>query len=292
MVQTRQLRKTHIDAHYCQAIFKYIRYFASKYKKYTCLIFADDKHKIPIGEVVPTSTGVRNKKMATSTQAELSAADHDFTKLSITPSVSLFAKIPDDPIQSFYDGQVYVVLKNTTFQASSALRHVTEFYDSIEQHYFNSNSLPEIIIVYTDGGPDHQCNFGSVQISLIALFLNGNFDLVIAARTAPYHSWANPAERIMSILNLGLQGVALQREQMSNELESIFQKLNTLDTIRKEAQKNSILKCELQISIDKVQNILFDRIRRLKLHDNYFEINNSASEEDINRFFEVIIFLS
>ncbi|CAG8718030.1 5127_t:CDS:2, partial [Racocetra fulgida] len=126
-------------------------HFASKYKKYTCLIFADDKYKIPIGELVPTSTGVRNKKMATSTKIELSAADHDFTKLSITPSVSLFVKIPDDPIQSFYARQVYVSLKNTIFQASSALRHATEFYDSIEQYYFNANSLPEIVIVYTDG---------------------------------------------------------------------------------------------------------------------------------------------
>ncbi|CAG8843073.1 12545_t:CDS:2, partial [Gigaspora margarita] len=71
MVQTRQLRKTHVDVHYCQAIFKYIRHFASKYKKYTCLIFADDKHKIPIGEVVPTSTGVRNKKMATLVMAQI-----------------------------------------------------------------------------------------------------------------------------------------------------------------------------------------------------------------------------
>ncbi|CAG8616230.1 13504_t:CDS:2, partial [Racocetra fulgida] len=101
-------------------------------------------------ELVPTSTGVRNKKMATSTKMELSAADHDFTKLSITPSVSLFAKIPDDPIQSFYAGQVYVSLKNTIFQASSALRHATEFYNSIKQYYFNANSLPEIIIAQID----------------------------------------------------------------------------------------------------------------------------------------------
>ncbi|CAG8461175.1 11024_t:CDS:2 [Racocetra fulgida] len=126
--------------------------------------------------------------MAIPAQMELSASDHDFTKLSITPSVSLFANIPEDPIQLFYSGQVYIALKNTTFEASSALRHATEFYDSIEQHYSNASSLPEIVIIYTNGGPDHRCNFGSVQISLISLFLNGDFDLVIAARTAPYHT--------------------------------------------------------------------------------------------------------
>ena len=43
-------------------------------------------------------------------------------------------------------------------------------------------------------------------------FLRGDFDLLIAARTAPQQSWTNPVERIMSILNLGLQGVAIIRE--------------------------------------------------------------------------------
>jgi len=43
-------------------------------------------------------------------------------------------------------------------------------------------------------------------------FLRGDFDLLIAARTAPQQSWTNPVERIMSILNLGLQGVAIVRE--------------------------------------------------------------------------------
>ncbi|CAG8559872.1 42298_t:CDS:2 [Gigaspora margarita] len=42
------------------------------YRQFTCLIFADDKHKVPIGEEVPTSTGVRNKKTATLKETELS----------------------------------------------------------------------------------------------------------------------------------------------------------------------------------------------------------------------------
>ncbi|CAG8688872.1 22961_t:CDS:2, partial [Gigaspora rosea] len=49
-----------------------------------------NKHKIPIGEAGPTSTGVQNKKMATLTQTELLAADHNFAKLSITPSLKLY----------------------------------------------------------------------------------------------------------------------------------------------------------------------------------------------------------
>ncbi|CAG8620202.1 14781_t:CDS:2, partial [Racocetra fulgida] len=142
---------------------------------------------VPIGKGIPTSTGVRNKKMAVLVEIKLFTSDYDYTKLSLTPSISLFTNIPENPIQSFYSEQVYIVLKDTTFKASSALRHATEFYNSIEQHYSNTSSLPEIIIIYTDRGSNHHCNFGSVQISLISLFLNDNFDLVIATHIAPYH---------------------------------------------------------------------------------------------------------
>eukprot|EP00731_Ephydatia_muelleri_P010010 Em0005g596a len=46
-----------------------------------------------------------------------------------------------------------------------------------------------------------------------------DLDYLCAARTAPYHSYRNPMERIMSIVNLGLQAVALAREKMPEEME-------------------------------------------------------------------------
>ena len=47
----------------------------------------------------------------------------------------------------------------------------------------------------------------SVKLSIIALFQDLDLDLLVALRTAPSNSWANPVERIMSIVNTGLQGV-------------------------------------------------------------------------------------
>ena len=40
---------------------------------------------------------------------------------------------------------------------------------------------------------------------------------MIAAKCAPEHSYMNPAERIMSILNLGLQHVATERAPWDDE---------------------------------------------------------------------------
>ncbi|PKC12148.1 hypothetical protein RhiirA5_412216 [Rhizophagus irregularis] len=51
----------------------------------------------------------------------------------------------------------------------------------------------------------------------------------------------------MSILNLGLQGVALVRDTMSSELETAFAKLNTLDKIHAAAKTNETFAMGQQI---------------------------------------------
>src|SRR6266498_3969577 len=82
----------------------YMNEFAIKFKEDTTLICADDKHKVLIGESVATSTGVRNKSALTPVDGILNSCDHDFTKLSLTPSASLFVDIPNNISDSFYQG--------------------------------------------------------------------------------------------------------------------------------------------------------------------------------------------
>ena len=71
--------------------------------------------------------------------------------------------------------------------------------------------------MYTDGGPDHRLTYVSVQIALIALFLELDLDFLCAVRTPPHNSWKNPAERIM---NLALQGVGIARGQVGSVFRS------------------------------------------------------------------------
>ena len=70
-----------------------------------------------------------------------------------------------------------------------------------------------MLLLYTDGGPDHRVNFLSVQLSYVALFLTRDLDYLVAVRTPPYNSWKNPAERVMSELNLALQTVGIMRQK-------------------------------------------------------------------------------
>ena len=95
--------------------------------------------------------------------------------------------------------------------------------------------MPPILCLYTDKGPNHQCNYELIQIALICFFFYRDFDLFIAVRIMSNHSWTNPVERIISILNLDFQNVAFKCDKMSSKSEDLFYIVNTLAEIRKKA---------------------------------------------------------
>ncbi len=90
-------------------------------------------------------------------------------------------------------------------------------------------------LLYTDGGPDHRLTYGSVQVSLLCLFIRFNLDLLIAVRTAPGNGWTNLAERVMPVLNLALQNVALERSRMTPQMESLMKSKDTISDVRSTA---------------------------------------------------------
>lgn len=50
MVQKRQFRHKHVDAHYCAAIFQYMREYALLVRDLAIFVSLDDKHRIKVGE--------------------------------------------------------------------------------------------------------------------------------------------------------------------------------------------------------------------------------------------------
>lgn len=53
----------------------------------------------------------------------------------------------------------------------------------------------------------------------------------MAVRSAPYQSWRNPADLIISILNLALQEVALMRKEMSPKFEAAIHSCKSVKDI-------------------------------------------------------------
>jgi len=112
-------------------------------------------------------------------------------------------------------GIVHVFLKDSIFEASCPTRHTTKLGRLMKELYPSAVA----VIMYTDGGPDHNCKHMSVRLGLLALFLELDLDTMVLMRTAPTQSWGNPVERVMPVLNLGLQGVALAKKEMAEMYE-------------------------------------------------------------------------
>lgn len=122
----------------------------------------------------------------------------------------------------------------------------------LENHICAEGILKKkILLLYTDGGPDHRVTYGSVQVSLVCVFIQLNLDILIAVQTAPGNSWINLVESL-PVLNLALQNVALKRSQMNPQMESLIKSKNTMADVRLTAVRFPWLKTKFKESMEKV----------------------------------------
>ena len=278
-VQQHQFRKDHPDAHYAACIFRYQREYAVMLRDHSMFLCLDDKHKVKVGEPgFPVAAAERGRRVLTAAGSRFLVGDHDFTKISLVPSVVLDIPIPEDVSESWYSGQVHVGLKEGTFEPSSPLRHVSELCPLVRAQ---AQSKP-IMFLYTDGGPDHRLTYLSVQLCLVSLFLELDLDYLCAARTAPCHSWRNPVERVMSIVNLGLQCVGLERARMDEENERLAAKVGSMKESRNVAAKHLDFKEALLDSVAAPKVCLTDVLKRLQLKGTSFNVFTPATQEEMD----------
>lgn len=279
-IQRRQLRLDHPDQHYCNALLKYVKKRAIQLKAENVnmdLFFCDDKAKVKVGEPgFAISSGVRGRVTIAPTGTTLVAGDHDMNKVSLTPSVTLQADIPQTVEESFVRGQVQVTVNDSVFEVSNPFRHAASLVRIMEGKDNN------IMILYTDGGVDHRNTIQSVQCSAICMFKELNLDMLILARCAPGQSWRNPAERIMSLLNLGLQNCSLERERLNDDFEHLLKKCGSMADIRAEASKKPELKAAFKESVEPVQSLIRNRFARLKLKEKPVQISDPITDIEID----------
>eukprot|EP00873_Tetraselmis_striata_P000945 jgi/Tetstr1/421209/TSEL_001114.t1 len=120
------------------------------------------------------------------------AGDHDFHKVSLTPSVALEVVVKPqeegDGLQSFYRGQCHVVLKDSVFQPYNPLRHAAELMSiarSCSMRGDITRGTPGVAFIMSDGGPDHNVSFYTVIAAWLALFLDLEMDVLTISRTTP-----------------------------------------------------------------------------------------------------------
>ena len=168
-------------------------------------------------------------------------ADHDLSSVTLIPTVGLMHEIPDEVDKSWYRGTPYVYLKITATDPSSALRNAAEIEDMLTHRYQGKENIPPIIVIYTDGGPEHRSNFLSVKIALIALQKSLDADMPVAVRTAPGHSYRNPVKKVNCILNIGLYGIGVMRQPVVDDpfFEKKLNATGNTEEVRKLLQQKS-----------------------------------------------------
>ena len=184
--------------------------------------------------------------------------------------------------ESWYTGEVYVGITDAVFKPSSAIGHVKELSNCLNIKMADRHML----FVYTDGGPDHRLTYVSVQLFLIALFLNMDMDVLVACRTAPCNSWAKPVERIMSIINLVLQCEGVMRRKGGENFERCVATCNTLKDLR---SKCNDFKSDVIDTLEPAKELISNVIKRLQLKGEKFQIFHSATDSEINSFWEILL---
>lgn len=125
-IQRRQLRLAHVDAHFCNAQFRYMKERAIELKENCLLVCCDDKANVPVEEPGAfVSTGVRGRTSIVPGDTTLVALDHDMVKSSLTPSVVLNCKIPESIEKSFVNGTVTTCINDSVFQSACPFRHAS-----------------------------------------------------------------------------------------------------------------------------------------------------------------------
>ena len=220
----------------CNALYLYAREMILAFKEFSTFISTDDKNKIKVGEPnCPTAAVTRGKKVLVAEGQVLQAADHDFASITLTPTVILLYDVPEKIDGSWYRGQRPAVrLKITATEPSTAIRNAAEIKEVLLSKYVCKEEVPPILIMYTDGGPEHRTTFLTVKPAAIYLYKSLNLDMILHLRTAPGHSYRNPPERVNCIQNLGLYGIGSMRQQVYEhpEFEKKISNCNNISQVR------------------------------------------------------------
>lgn len=288
-VQAQQLRLSHPDSKYVSVLLKYLKSFTVKFCHLTTYASIDDKAILPLGEPgLPISTGVwGHNRSIVPLQRESTpvALDHNFHVHGIVPSVSFFVSVPEFVSDSFYTGKAFVCCKGKVIQASDPFRHSSELASILRMNMSEDRTVPDkpVLVIVSDGGPDHRISYVSVQVALIALMMELHLDMFICARTCAYQSWQNIAERIMSTLNLALMNVSLCRTQLPDGHEETVHSMTTLTDLRKLISEKPLLKMLVRDSVQQALCTLQSRIACMEIKGERIGIAEPSSDEDIEK---------
>ena len=112
--------------------------------------------------------------------------------------------------------------------------------------------------------------------------------MLVAARTAPQNSYRNPVERVMSLLNIGLQAVGVMRQKMPDDFEKVIRGCNSMQEIRTAAARQPGFKEAFGDCVQPAMCLLMEVISRLKLKDEPVQTQSPCTSQEIDDLWQHI----
>ena len=130
---------------------------------------------------------------------------------------------------------------------------------------------------------EYRVTFLSVSVSFDLSLLKGQQRHGYNCTDAPFNSWKDPAERIMSILNRGLQSVGLMRAAIEHDdIEDRVTKCQNMKEIRNLAASDDEVRGAVINSVEPVKRLMEETFKRLSLKGKNFKKFHATTEAEIN----------
>ena len=105
----------------------------------------------------------RGRRVLVGNNESFQEDNHYFSTISLIPTVILVNDIPERVDESWYREKACVG------DPSTALQNATEVANFLIEKFDTKEAVPPVLILYTDGGPEHRTTYLSVKIAMICL---------------------------------------------------------------------------------------------------------------------------
>ena len=218
-VQKQTIVKYNVDNRYANTQAKIARKWFIHNSEHTIYISRDDKNKIKVGTPgEPLALAQKKRMIKVPTKIDLSIADHDLCiKTHLTLSVMANINCPANKspaLGNFYDSETVMILKESAVNPSSVFQHASELIIQYKQ------TDKVFMLLQGDGGFDYNCTTPRSIVANFVIMLELNLEHIVSIRNAGGCSTYNPCERNIGGINFGLQVMACDREESTDEVEN------------------------------------------------------------------------
>ena len=124
-------------------------------------------------------------------------------------------------------------MRDAIFDPSEVFYHCAQLIDTLRMKGIN----PTVLVLQTDGDPDHSLKRTAVQLALLAIFKELDVDHLVMLWCAPNGLVRNKVECSISVINLALAHVSVERGEMEEladgEVKNCSSMKSVHDLVRK-----------------------------------------------------------